>query len=69
MELDYRFCICYFFYINVFVGILIGILIMELGGVVIINCEKIGYKVEIEFKFKVKMLESIVFIYSIYIVF
>jgi len=26
---------------------------MELGGVVTINCEKTGYKAEIEFKLKV----------------
>lgn len=34
------------------VGILIGTLTMELGGVVTINCEKTGYKAEIEFKLK-----------------
>ena len=34
-------------------GILIGTLTMELGGVVTINCEKTGYKAEIEFKLKV----------------
>ncbi|XP_029199808.2 oxysterol-binding protein-related protein 8-like isoform X2 [Acropora millepora] len=33
-------------------GILIGTLTMELGGVVTINCEKTGYKAEIEFKLK-----------------
>lgn len=33
---------------------------MELGGVIIINCEKIGYKVEIEFKFKVRRLRVFV---------
>lgn len=27
---------------------------MELGGVVTINCEKTGYKAEIEFKLKVR---------------
>lgn len=34
-------------------GILIGTLTMELGGVITINCEKTGYKAEIEFKLKV----------------
>ncbi|EDO35914.1 predicted protein, partial [Nematostella vectensis] len=33
-------------------GILIGTLTMELGGTVTINCEKTGYKAEIEFKLK-----------------
>ncbi|XP_031563680.1 oxysterol-binding protein-related protein 8-like [Actinia tenebrosa] len=33
-------------------GILIGTLTFELGGVVTINCEKTGYKAEIEFKLK-----------------
>lgn len=37
------------------VGILIGTLTMELGGVVTINCEKTGYKAEIEFKLKVRL--------------
>ena len=69
MESDYRSCICYFFYTNVSVGILIGTLTMELGGVVTINCEKTGYKAEIEFKLKVKMSESIVFTHSTYTAF
>ncbi|XP_020914540.1 oxysterol-binding protein-related protein 8 isoform X2 [Exaiptasia diaphana] len=33
-------------------GILIGTLTFELGGTVTINCEKTGYKAEIEFKLK-----------------
>ncbi|XP_069687783.1 oxysterol-binding protein-related protein 8 isoform X3 [Periplaneta americana] len=33
-------------------GILMGTLTMELGGKVIIDCEKTGYKTEIEFKLK-----------------
>lgn len=37
------------------IGILIGTLTMELGGVVTINCEKTGYKAEIEFKLKVRL--------------
>ena len=37
-----------------FSGILIGTLTMELGGVITINCEKTGYKAEIEFKLKVR---------------
>lgn len=37
-------------------GILIGILIMEMGGKVIISCFKISYRVEVEFKFKVRFL-------------
>jgi len=35
------------------VGILIGTLTMELGGVVTIKCEKTGYWAELEFKLKV----------------
>ena len=38
-----------------YIGILIGTLTMELGGVVTINCEKTGYKAEIEFKLKVRL--------------
>ena len=34
-------------------GILIGTLTMELGGVVTISCEKTGYHAELEFKLKV----------------
>jgi len=39
--------------ILVVVGILIGTLTMELGGVVTIKCEKTGYWAELEFKLKV----------------
>jgi len=35
------------------VGILIGTLTMELGGIVTIKCEKTGYWAELEFKLKV----------------
>ena len=35
-------------------GILLGTLTAELGGKVVINCEKTGYSAEIEFKLKVK---------------
>lgn len=38
---------------NFVVGILIGTLTMELGGVVTIKCEKTGYWAELEFKLKV----------------
>ena len=41
-----------------YIGILIGTLTMELGGVVTINCEKTGYKAEIEFKLKVRLYFS-----------
>ncbi len=34
-------------------GILLGTLTAELGGTVIIRCEKTGYSAEIEFKLKV----------------
>jgi len=34
-------------------GILMGTLTMELGGKVAIECEKTGYKTELEFKLKV----------------
>ena len=34
-------------------GILMGTLTMELGGKVSIDCDKTGYKTEIEFKLKV----------------
>ncbi len=34
-------------------GILIGTLTMELGGKVTIDCEKTGYRAELEFKLKV----------------
>lgn len=34
-------------------GILMGTLTMELGGKVAIECEKTGYRTEIEFKLKV----------------
>jgi len=34
-------------------GILIGTLTMELGGVVSVSCEKTGYHAELEFKLKV----------------
>jgi hypothetical protein len=37
-------------------GILMGTLTMELGGKVAIECEKTGYKTEIEFKLKVYVL-------------
>ena len=37
----------------VFLGILIGSLTAELGGIVNIRCEKTGYNAEIEFKLKV----------------
>lgn len=36
------------------IGILIGTLTMELGGVVTIHSEKTGYHAEIEFKLKVR---------------
>ena len=36
-----------------FLGLLIGSITMELGGVVNIRCEKTGYNAEIEFKLKV----------------
>lgn len=35
-------------------GILVGTLSMELGGKVSIECEKTGYKTELEFKLKVR---------------
>lgn len=35
-----------------FLGILIGTLTMELGGKVSIDCEKTGYRAELEFKLK-----------------
>jgi len=38
---------------DVAVGILIGTLTMELGGIVTIKCEKTGYWAELEFKLKV----------------
>lgn len=34
-------------------GILLGTLTMELGGKVTIDCEKTGYRAELEFKLKV----------------
>ena len=34
-------------------GILIGTLTMELGGKITIECEKTGYKTEVEYKLKV----------------
>lgn len=34
-------------------GILVGTLSMELGGKISIECEKTGYKTELEFKLKV----------------
>lgn len=34
-------------------GIVMGTLTMELGGKVAIECEKTGYKTELEFKLKV----------------
>ena len=37
-------------------GILMGTLTMELGGKVVIDCEKTGYKTEIEFKLKVSIV-------------
>ena len=37
-------------------GILLGTLTAELGGKVVINCEKTGYSAEIEFKLKVKYI-------------
>jgi len=40
-------------YCSLVVGILIGTLTMELGGVVTIKCEKTGYWTELEFKLKV----------------
>ena len=36
-----------------FAGILIGTLTMELGGKVTIECEKTGYRAELEYKLKV----------------
>ena len=35
------------------IGILIGTFTMELGGKVNIECEKTGYRAELEFKLKV----------------
>ena len=53
--------ICYKGYIGrsspcinyIYTGILIGTLTMELGGKVTIECEKTGYKTDLEFKLKV----------------
>src|SRR6218665_1419770 len=36
-----------------YLGILIGTLTMEFGGTICINCEKTGYRAELEFKLKV----------------
>lgn len=38
-------------------GILMGTLSMELGGSVYIDCEKTGYRTELEFKLKVRILK------------
>ena len=54
--------LCYFAHFEVYtlavnvVGILIGTLTMELGGLVTIKCEKTGYHAELEFKLKVWIL-------------
>jgi len=40
------------YFVNI-LGILIGTLTMELGGMVTINCEKTGYHADVEFKLKV----------------
>lgn len=37
-------------------GILMGTLTMELGGKVTIECEKTGYRTELEFKLRVSFL-------------
>ena len=41
-------------------GILIGTLTMELGGKITIECEKTGYKTEVEYKLKVLNILMIV---------
>lgn len=40
-------------------GILIGTLTMELGGKVHLDCEKTGYRTELEFKLKVQNTPSV----------
>ena len=40
--------------LNILSGILYGTLTMEYGGKVSIECEKTGYRTEIEFKLKVR---------------
>lgn len=39
-------------------GILMGTLCMELGGKVMIDCEKTGYRTEIDFKLKVSCIRN-----------
>ena len=41
-------------FLNILSGILYGTLTMEYGGKVSIECEKTGYRTEIEFKLKVR---------------
>jgi len=48
------------------VGILIGTLTMELGGVVTIKCEKTGYWAELEFKLKVGATFKWIIVRSLY---
>lgn len=36
-------------------GIVVGTLTMEMGGKVTVDCEKTGYRAEIEFKLKVSL--------------
>ena len=50
-------------------GILIGTLTMELGGKVTIECEKTGYKTDLEFKLKVRIAASWLFVSAMYGVF
>ena len=39
-------------------GILLGTLTAEMGGKVVIKCEKTGYSAEIEFKLKVRIIRG-----------
>ena len=54
--------------LSVFTGILIGTLTMELGGKVSIECEKTGYRVELEFKLKVSKTIQIILLLNLSIV-
>jgi hypothetical protein len=48
-------------------GILIGTLTMEYGGKVTLDCEKTGYRCEMEFKLKVKASQIISVVQQAYI--
>lgn len=48
-------------------GILMGTLTMELGGKVTVECEKTGYKTELEFKLRVSEAATSVY-FAIFVV-